>query len=123
MFFLVVTKSISWGTYVGQFFLPSLLGNVVGGLALVAALGHAQVVAGEGWISSSPSRWKPAWRIIPLTEYSLQIILRKWRGKLNSPMSSRLGGIRFQKASRKKLALKLISLRSEAPRYPVPTRM
>ena len=44
MFFLVVTKSISWGTYVGQFFLPSLLGNVVGGLALVAALGHAQVV-------------------------------------------------------------------------------
>jgi formate/nitrite transporter FocA (FNT family) len=44
MFSLVVTKSISWGTYVGQFFLPTLLGNVVGGLALVAALGHAQVV-------------------------------------------------------------------------------
>ena len=45
MFFLIVTKSISWGTYIVQFFLPTLLGNVIGGLALVAALGHAQVVS------------------------------------------------------------------------------
>ena len=47
MFFLIVTKSISWGTYVTQFFLPTLLGNVIGGLSLVAALGHAQVVGGK----------------------------------------------------------------------------
>ena len=47
MFFLVVTRSISWGTYVTQFFLPTLLGNVIGGLSLVAALGHAQVVGGK----------------------------------------------------------------------------
>lgn len=47
MFFLMVTKSISLGTYVVQFFLPTLLGNVIGGLALVAALGHAQVVGGK----------------------------------------------------------------------------
>jgi formate/nitrite transporter FocA (FNT family) len=47
MFFLVVTKSASWGTYVTQFFLPTLLGNVIGGLSLVAALGHAQVVGGK----------------------------------------------------------------------------
>ena len=47
MFFLIVTKSISLGTYVVQFFLPTLLGNVIGGLALVAALGHAQVVGGK----------------------------------------------------------------------------
>jgi len=47
MFFLIVTKSISWGTYVTQFFIPTLLGNVIGGLSLVAALGHAQVVAGK----------------------------------------------------------------------------
>jgi formate/nitrite transporter FocA (FNT family) len=46
-FFLVVTKSISWGTYVSQFFFPTLLGNVIGGLSLVAALGHAQVVVGK----------------------------------------------------------------------------
>jgi formate/nitrite transporter FocA (FNT family) len=47
-FFLIVTKSISWGTYSWQFFLPTLLGNVLGGVSLVAALGHAQVVAGRG---------------------------------------------------------------------------
>lgn len=47
MFFLVVTKSISWGSYVTQFFLPTLLGNVIGGMSLVAALGHAQVVGGK----------------------------------------------------------------------------
>jgi len=47
-FFLMVTKSISWGTYVSQFFFPTLLGNVIGGLSLVAALGHAQVVVGKG---------------------------------------------------------------------------
>jgi formate-nitrite transporter family protein len=47
MFFLIATKSISWGTYVTQFFLPTLLGNVIGGLSLVTALGHAQVVAGK----------------------------------------------------------------------------
>ena len=47
MFFLIVTNSISWGTYLVRFFLPTLLGNVIGGLALVAALGHAQVVGGK----------------------------------------------------------------------------
>jgi formate/nitrite transporter FocA (FNT family) len=47
MFFLVVTKSISWGTYFTQFFFPTLLGNVIGGLSLVTALGHAQVVGGR----------------------------------------------------------------------------
>src|ERR1700684_2584981 len=47
MLFLVVTKSISWGTYVVQFFIPTLIGNVIGGLALVAALGHAQVIGGK----------------------------------------------------------------------------
>jgi formate-nitrite transporter family protein len=47
MFFLIVTNSISWGTYLVQFFFPTLLGNVIGGLALVAALGHAQVVGGK----------------------------------------------------------------------------
>jgi formate/nitrite transporter FocA (FNT family) len=47
MFFLVVNKSISFGTYALQFFLPTLLGNVIGGISLVAALGHAQVVGGK----------------------------------------------------------------------------
>jgi formate/nitrite transporter FocA (FNT family) len=47
-FFLIATKSISWETYFAQFFLPTLLGNVLGGVSLVAALGHAQVVGGKG---------------------------------------------------------------------------
>ena len=47
MFFLVVTGSISWWAYTAQFFIPTLLGNVIGGLSLVAALGHAQVVGGK----------------------------------------------------------------------------
>src|SRR6202167_5088517 len=46
-FFLLVTRHISWGTYVVQFFFPTLMGNVIGGLSLVAALGHAQVVGGK----------------------------------------------------------------------------
>lgn len=44
MFFLIVTHSASWGTYFAQFFIPTLLGNIIGGVSLVAALGHAQVV-------------------------------------------------------------------------------
>jgi formate/nitrite transporter FocA (FNT family) len=47
MFFLIVTNSLSWGTYLLHFFLPTLVGNVIGGLSLVAALGHAQVVGGK----------------------------------------------------------------------------
>lgn len=45
--FLVVTKSVSWGTYFAAFFVPTLLGNIIGGVSLVAALGHAQVVGGK----------------------------------------------------------------------------
>jgi formate/nitrite transporter FocA (FNT family) len=45
--FLVVTKSVSWEAYLIQFFIPTLLGNIIGGVSLVAALGHAQVVGGK----------------------------------------------------------------------------
>jgi len=44
MFYLLATKSISWATYALNFLLPTLFGNVLGGVSLVAALGHAQVV-------------------------------------------------------------------------------
>ena len=33
--------------YFVQFFAPTLLGNIVGGVSLVAFLGHPQVVAGK----------------------------------------------------------------------------
>lgn len=47
MFFLIANHSISIETYLVRFFLPTLLGNVAGGLSLVAALNHAQVVGGK----------------------------------------------------------------------------
>ena len=45
--FLVFTKSISFAGYFVQFFIPTLIGNIIGGVSLVAALGHAQVVGGK----------------------------------------------------------------------------
>lgn len=43
---LVITGNETWGTFVFRFFFPTLLGNIAGGVSLVAFLGHAQVVAG-----------------------------------------------------------------------------
>ena len=45
--FLVVSGAETWGNFWLRFFLPTLLGNVVGGVSLVAFLGHAQVVSGK----------------------------------------------------------------------------
>ena len=45
--FVVATNSVSWTNYIARFFFPTLLGNVIGGVSLVAALGHAQVVGGK----------------------------------------------------------------------------
>jgi formate/nitrite transporter FocA (FNT family) len=47
MFYLIVMKALSWHSYIFRFFLPTLFGNIVGGVSLVAALGHAQVVGGK----------------------------------------------------------------------------
>ena len=47
VFFLVVTGQESWGSYITRFFLPTFFGNIIGGVSLVAFLGHAQVVAGK----------------------------------------------------------------------------
>ncbi len=43
----VVTGATGAGEYLLRFFLPVLVGNSLGGVALVAALNHAQVVAGR----------------------------------------------------------------------------
>ena len=45
-FYLVASGLTSWGQYLFGFMVPTLLGNVLGGVALVAALNHAQVAAG-----------------------------------------------------------------------------
>jgi formate/nitrite transporter FocA (FNT family) len=41
--FVVATGQAGWGDYVLRFFLPALLGNIVGGVALVAVLNYGQV--------------------------------------------------------------------------------
>jgi len=48
-----------------QFFLPTLIGNVIGILFLVAALGYAQVVGRKGAIQESLRWGKVTWLIEP----------------------------------------------------------
>lgn len=43
-FYVVTTGAASWGHYFGGFLFPALLGNILGGVSLVAALNYAQVV-------------------------------------------------------------------------------
>jgi len=45
--YLVMSGAKSWMIYFSGYFVPSLIGNVIGGVALVSALNHAQVVAGR----------------------------------------------------------------------------
>ncbi len=37
-----------WGAYLVDFVVPTVIGNTIGGVTLVAALNHAQVTSGEG---------------------------------------------------------------------------
>jgi formate/nitrite transporter FocA (FNT family) len=46
-FYLVATGQLSLGGAFYRFVVPTLVGNVIGGVSLVAALAHAQFVAGE----------------------------------------------------------------------------
>jgi formate/nitrite transporter FocA (FNT family) len=45
--FLVMTGARSWLAFASGYMLPTLIGNVLGGVALVSALNHAQVIAGS----------------------------------------------------------------------------
>jgi formate/nitrite transporter FocA (FNT family) len=44
-FYLLTTEEIGWGAYLGAFLAPTLIGNVVGGVALVAVLNFGQAAA------------------------------------------------------------------------------
>jgi formate/nitrite transporter FocA (FNT family) len=47
VFYLTTTGAMGWGHGLAGYLLPTLIGNIIGGVALVAALNHAQVVSGE----------------------------------------------------------------------------
>jgi formate/nitrite transporter FocA (FNT family) len=44
-FYLAVTGAASWGSMIGGFLIPALIGNIVGGVVLVAMLNHGQVAS------------------------------------------------------------------------------
>ena len=46
VFTLAAAGRATWLDVLGHYILPTLIGNVIGGLTLVAALNHAQIVAG-----------------------------------------------------------------------------
>ncbi len=43
--YLVNIGAVSWFTYLVGFMLPTLIGNIIGGVSLVAALNFAQVAS------------------------------------------------------------------------------
>ncbi len=45
--FLVMTGAKSWISFAGGYMIPTLIGNVLGGVAMVSAVNHAQVIAGK----------------------------------------------------------------------------
>jgi formate/nitrite transporter FocA (FNT family) len=45
--YLAMSGSSSWSHWALTYFLPTLLGNILGGVSLVSVLNHAQVVAGR----------------------------------------------------------------------------
>jgi formate-nitrite transporter family protein len=47
-FYLTTTGSVDWGVALTGFLLPTLIGNIAGGVLLVAVLNHAQVAA-DSW--------------------------------------------------------------------------
>jgi formate/nitrite transporter FocA (FNT family) len=47
VFYAGVRGEASWGRILGGFLLPTLVGNTVGGITMVAALNHAQATSGE----------------------------------------------------------------------------
>ena len=46
--YLVLTGQVGIGQYIAGFFIPALMGNLIGGFVLVTWLNHAQVTSGDG---------------------------------------------------------------------------
>jgi formate-nitrite transporter family protein len=45
--YLALTGAVTYGTFVVDYLLPTLAGNTLGGVVLVAAVNHAQVASGK----------------------------------------------------------------------------
>jgi formate-nitrite transporter family protein len=56
VFYLLATGATSWAHAIGSWLIPTLIGNCIGGVSLVAALNHAQVTSGGGEESSGKAR-------------------------------------------------------------------
>jgi formate/nitrite transporter FocA (FNT family) len=53
--FLAMVGARAWGDIATGYLLPTLLGNIIGGVSLTAAINHAQVVAGKAAPHNEPS--------------------------------------------------------------------
>jgi formate/nitrite transporter FocA (FNT family) len=47
VFTLAAATQTTWGSVFGHYIVPTLIGNIIGGVTLVAAINHAQIVSGE----------------------------------------------------------------------------
>jgi len=45
-FYVAISGEVSWGAVITRYLAPTFIGNIIGGVALVAAINHAQVVSG-----------------------------------------------------------------------------
>ena len=54
--YMVMTGAADWGTALGGYILPTLLGNILGGVSLVAVLNYAQVIAGSARANDQPGK-------------------------------------------------------------------
>jgi formate/nitrite transporter FocA (FNT family) len=53
--YLVMTGQRTWGSYLMSYMVPTLIGNCLGGVSLVSALNHAQVIAGRNNLRATPT--------------------------------------------------------------------
>lgn len=54
--FLPMVGARSWGAVAWGYLIPTLMGNIIGGVSLTAAVNHAQVVAGMAYKKKGPSQ-------------------------------------------------------------------
>ncbi|HEX5437603.1 MAG TPA: formate/nitrite transporter family protein [Gemmatimonadaceae bacterium] len=64
-FFVAASGGVSWGGAIGSFVVPAVLGNVVGGIILVALVNHGQVAADIAMAEEEDSKRRWRWSGYP----------------------------------------------------------